>query len=126
MSQTRNKRRRYENAVRRQIVLTRLRETGDYPCAPAAPAGFVRAGDRAEQFAPLTTVYFAHDILTPENVRAKWDDVTEVPKVGDPVTLDAGYCGARVEWRVVRQEWLNPQAVVLHMTGPTGEALAAM
>lgn len=85
----------------------------------------VRLENFGKKYEPFPArVYFMHDTLTPHNVRGTWDDVLAVPSVGDVLTVEMGYYGARVEWTVAQVEWLNPHAVTLHMTGPTGEASA--
>jgi hypothetical protein len=54
----------------------------------------------------MITLYFMHDTLTPENVRASMQaDV--VPPVGAIVRLPcAGYDGAPAFWKVADQEWV--------------------
>jgi hypothetical protein len=114
---------RYSAAVRRQIRFNRSLASQRHPYAPVE--AFLRPGDTAAMFPVPVTVYFLHDTLTPGNVRAVWHDHPIVPKVGELVDFDtAGFMGATVSWQVVRQEWLNADAVTLHMTGPTGEVQA--
>jgi hypothetical protein len=72
----------------------------------------------------MMTVYFIHDTLTPGNVRRSWDNPIGIPHVGDTVTGEMGYMGARVVWTVARVEWIDGndgQSVTCYMTGPTGE-----
>lgn len=128
MSHARSKQRRddrYTTAVRRQIIAHRRTLLGQYRPHTYAPVSeFLRPGDTADRHGPPTRIYFMHNTLTPQNVRATWDDAIEIPAVGDTVALSCGYMGADVEWTVTAQQWLNPFAVTLLMSGPTGEVTA--
>ncbi len=68
----------------------------------------------------LVNVYFRHRTLTPDNVRAKWENhpIRDVPAVGQPVVLPgAGEYGDDARWTVVNESW-KPGAVTLLVDYP--------
>lgn len=67
----------------------------------------------------VRTIYFQHDTLTPNNIRATWDDipVENVPRVGAILALRGfGYDGADGQWKVTRVDENGATSYVVTMT----------